>query len=132
MSSQVPDPGTPIKQCKIVQLYEYEDSCQANKWLRCSICGAHEGGNCELSDDTVAYRYLSATQQEEDRVRKINEALEFGRQYAREMVRVERVKQAGYVEPVETKVPDWLRTWRFASSVITLLVISQWAISIFE
>ncbi len=132
MSNQAPDPGTPIKQCTVAELYEWEDGCQAQTWIRCSICGAHEGGTCNLSAETVAYRYLNATQQQEDRVRKVNEALAFGRWYAQEMVKAERLKQGLVTVTPPEPTPAWLLLWRGLSSVIAIIVLSVWVISLFE
>lgn len=130
--SSVANPGVPIQDCPSAKLYDFEDGCQANVWKRCAICGAHEGQSCELSEETVAFNYLNATQQQEQRVQKVNEALEFGRWYARQMVTAERAKQQAELPLVpETKVPGWLTAWRLISSVIAIVVISDWITSLF-
>lgn len=127
------NPGTLIKDCRSAELYMFEDGCQAQQWLRCAICGAHESQTCALNEDTVAYKYLNATQQQEDRVKKVNDALAFGRWYAKQMVTAERAKQQAALPPVpETDTPCLIKAWRIFSTIIALVVISQWISSMFS
>lgn len=77
-----------ISQCTVKKMYLYDDSCQANTWLRCSICGGTEHTGCLLSEDTIAYRILADEHEKKEPAIRIKNA----KQLVAELVLAEREK----------------------------------------
>ena len=126
----------PAVRCKVAKWQEDEDSCQAQKHLRCTVCGVWKTDTalCRLSTETAVNEYVSASLATEARAQKVNESIRFARMTVKELVTIERenLRALDANKEVQPPLSAWVLIWRHASSVTLIVVLAQIFVSIFE
>ena len=127
-------PENTARFCRLAEFVADEDSCQAHPYQRCIHCGANKERDCQLDENNIGYKHTAAVLAETNQVEKIHAAIAYGKMVAKELVRVERIRQgaAAEQEVIVPTVSGWLYAWRFISTGTTILVLIHSVASIFQ
>lgn len=83
-----------IKKCPVASLRVEEDGCQAQEYLRCTVCGARgDNAECLLSEAVVTQKVTEKTRDAHANAIAYAAAQEYARVLVAMLVRVERHKR---------------------------------------